>query len=173
MWRIAGLLCLVACSSGPQGSQPTHGGVAPTVTTPRVITARAKLPEAVKPLLPQHGIYIAGGGLVSSAWRVVIDADANTIYGGTASAANAPSFGTMDKEKRRELSPRNEVLLMRLAEDAWREVPPKDPGDPTADYDEIMIVVDGDDAFYLQGFGPIRRPLAAKAIIELRAAAGL
>jgi hypothetical protein len=143
------------------------------VTTPRAITPRAKLPDAVKPLLPQHGIYLAGGGLVSSAWRVVIDTDANTIYGGTASEANAPSYGKMDKEKRKDLSPRNEVLLMRLAEDAWREVPPKETIDPTVDYDEIMIVLDGDDAFYLQGYGPIRRPLAAKAIIELRAAAGL
>ena len=45
--------------------------------------------------------------------------------------------------------------------------------DPTADYDEIFVVLDGDDAFYLQGFGPIRRPVAAQAIIEFRAAAGL
>jgi hypothetical protein len=172
VWRIAALACIVACRE-PKASQPTHGGLAPTVTTKRVITPRAKLPEAIRPLLPQHGIYVAGGGLVSSAWRVVVDVDANTIYGGTARGANAPSFGKMEKEQTRALSQRNEVLLMRMAEDAWREVPPNERPDPTADYDEIFVVLDGDDAFYLQGFGPIRRPLAAKAIIELRAAAGL
>lgn len=172
MWRIA-LVALIACGGPQQPRPPDHGGLAPTVTTKRVITPRGKLPAAIRPLLPEHGIYIAGGGLVSSAWRVVVDVDKNTIYGGTASTPNTASFGPMEKEKTRDLSQRNEVLLMRLVEDAWREEPPKQPPDPTADYDEVMIVVDGDDAFYLQGFGPIRRPLAAKAIIELRAAAGL
>lgn len=142
------------------------------------VTPRAKLPAAIQKLLPKHGVYIAGGGLVSSAWRVVVDYDNKTIYGGQAAAgrggsANAPSFGPMSKEATNPLSQRNEVHLTKLGEDVWREAPPKDPVDPTADYDEIFIVLDGDDAFYLQGFGPIRRPVAAKAIIEFRAAAGL
>ncbi len=63
--------------------------------------------------------------------------------------------------------------MTKLGEDVWREAPPKEAVNPTADYDEIFVVLDGDDAFYLQGFGPIRRPVAAKAIIEFRAAAGL
>jgi hypothetical protein len=146
----------------------------PVVTDKRTsITPRSKLPDAIRPLLPAHGVYIAGGGLVSSAWRVVVDYDNKTIYGGTAKASNAPSFGKMTKEATSPLSPRNEVHLTKLAEDVWREAPPKDPPDPTADYDEIFVVLDGDDAFYLQGFGPIRRPVAAQAIIEFRAAAGL
>jgi len=137
------------------------------------VTPRSKLPPAIQSLLPTRGVYIAGGGLVSSAWRVVVDYDKRTIYGGSASEANAPSFGKMPEEATRELSPRNEVHLSKLAEDVWREAPPKEPGDPTADYDEIFVVLDGGDTFYLQGFGPIRRPVAAKAIIEFRAAAGL
>jgi hypothetical protein len=167
--RAALLVILVACSTPPDGPS----GPQPPVSTQRAITPRSKLPPAIATLLPMHGVYMAGGGLVSTPWRVVVDYDNKTIYGGTSKAANGPSYGAMDKEATRELSPRNEVHLIKLAEDAWRETPPKGPVDPTADYDEILVVLDGDDAFYLQGFGPIRRPLAAKAIIEFRAAAGL
>ena len=165
------LVLMVAVMTACGGGEP-----APRSTTnanARPVTPRSKLPAAILPLLPRHGVYIAGGGLVSSAWRVVLDLEAKTLYGGTASTSNAPSFGPMDKELRKDLSPRNEQLLMELANAAWNEVPPDEPLDATADYDEVFIVVSGDDAFYLQGFGPIRRPLAAKAIVELRAAAGL
>jgi hypothetical protein len=158
---------LVACASD---APSTTKSTPPTMTRP--ITPRSKLPAAIQPLLPQHGIYAAGGGLVSSAWRVVVDYDAKTIFGGTSAASNAPSFGPMDKENRRGLSAANETLLRQVAEDAWRE-PAERPVDPPADYDAILVVLDGDDTFYLQGYGPIRRPAAAKAIVELRAAAGL
>jgi hypothetical protein len=160
------LSLLLACGgSAPPPQQP--------VTSKRTITPRSKLPAAIQPLLPAHGIYIAGGGQVSAAWRVIVDLDKKTIYGGSAQRANSPSMGKMDKEDTRELSQRNQVHLTKLAEDVWREVPPKNPTDPTADYDEIFVILDGDDAFFLQGYGPIRRPIAAKAIIEFRAAAGL
>ncbi len=146
----------------------------PVVSTKRTeVTPRAKLPAAIQPLLPTHGVYIAGGGLVSSAWRIVVDYDKKTIYGGEQKATNAPSFGKMSNEATKELSPRNEVHLTKIAEDVWREIPPKGDIDGMADYDEIFVVLDGDDAFFLQGYGPIRRPVAAKAIIEFRAAAGL
>ena len=139
----------------------------------RQLTPRDRIPKVIQPLLPQHGIYAAGGGLVSSAWRVVVDRDAKTIYAGTAQGANAPSFGKMDTESTKALSPRNDTHLTELAEAAWREPPSKAPPRPTADYDEILIVVDGNDIFYLQGFGPIKQPASAKMIEELRAAAGL
>jgi hypothetical protein len=140
--------------------------------TDRKLTPRDQLPKVVQPLLPQHGIYAAGGGMVSSAWRIVVDRDAKTIYVGTAQGANAPSFGKMDKETTKPLSQRNDAHLMELAEAAWRE-PPGRPMNATADYDEVLIVVDGADAFFLQGYGPIQAPAAAKVIEELRAAAGL
>lgn len=142
------------------------------MTADRHITPRDNLPTVIKPLLPQRGFYAAGGGLVSSAWRVVVDRDAKTIFAGTAAGPNAASFGKLDSETTRPLSARNEAHLTELAEAAWRE-PPAAPSSPTADYDEILIIVDGEDAFFLQGFGPIRQPAAAKAILELRAAAGL
>ena len=169
MLRVLVLAVCVMAACG--GEQPPPR--AATNATTRPVTPRSKLPAAIQPLLPRHGVYVAGGGLVSSAWRVVLDLEAKTLYGGSASTSNAPSFGPMDKELKKDLSPRNEQHLMELANAAWTEVPPDEPLDPTADYDEVFIVVSGDDAFYLQGFGPIRRPHAATAIVELRAAAGL
>lgn len=169
----------VACSacSGPAEThdmtttKPGTKGTEPTTTLPT--TPRSQLPAAILPHLPMKGIYAAGGGLVSSAWRVVVDLDRRTVFGGSSQDANAPSYGKLDKETTRPLSAANEQLLWQLARDAWAEPPSQSPPRPTADYDEILVVVDGDDAFYLQGYGPIRQPRAAKAITELRAAAGL
>ncbi len=162
------LLLLASCADS--SAPPPQAPAAPAAE--RRITSRDKLPDVVKPLLPQRGFYAAGGGLVSSSWRVVVDRDAKTIYGGTAEGANSSSFGKMDKETTKPLSQRNDVHLAEVCEVAWREAPVKST-DATADYDEILIIVDGDNAFYLQGFGPIKSPGAAKAIEELRAAAGL
>lgn len=161
----------------PAETTPTEP--ATTDTTPAkppqapAATPRSRLPAAIQPHLPMKGIYAAGGGLVSSAWRVVVDLDRKTIFGGTSQGANTPSFGKLDKEATRPLTPANEKLLWKLAEDARAEPPATTPPRPTADYDEVLVVLDGDEAFYLQGYGPIRQPLAAKAITELRAAAGL
>ncbi len=162
------LLLLASCADS--SAPPPQAPAAPAAE--RRITSRDKLPDVVKPLLPQRGFYAAGGGLVSSSWRVVVDRDAKTIYGGTAEGANSSSFGKMDKETSKALSQRNDAHLTQVCETAWREPPSKDVVG-TVDYDEILIIVDGADAFYLQGFGPIQSPAAAKAIEELRAAAGL
>lgn len=168
MLRVLVLVSLLAC-----GETPPPPVKAPVVTAKRTeVTPRSKLPTAIQKLLPVHGVYIAGGGTMSTAWRVIVDYDKKTVYGGTA-GKSSPSYGAMAKEATNPLSPRNEVHLARVAEDVWREEPPKEQVDPTADYDEIFVVLDGDDAFFLQGFGPIRRPVAAQAIIEFRAAAGL
>jgi hypothetical protein len=161
---------VVACAPG---HEPEPRAAESPTTMQRPITPRSKLPPALLPLLPRRGVYAAGGGLMSSAWRVVLDLDAKTLYGGSAAADNAPSFGKMDKESTRPLTPANEQRLMQLAYAAWLEPRPGAPPAPTADYDEILIVLDGDDTFYVQGFGPIRRKLAAETITELRAAAGL
>jgi hypothetical protein len=167
--RLALLVLVASCADAPP---PPPAQPQTPMTADRRITPRDKLPEVIKPLLPQRGFYAAGGGLVSSSWRVVVDRDAKTIFAGTAEGPNAASFGKLDKEATKPLSQRNDTHLTELCEAAWREAPAK-PTDATADYDEILIIVDGGDAFFLQGFGPIKQPAAAKAIEELRAAAGL
>lgn len=167
--RFALVVVVVAgCSDSPSPAKP-----APPTAANRQLTPRDKLPDVIKPLLPQRGYYAAGGGMVSSAWRVVVDRDAKTIFAGTSAGANAASFGKMDTESTKPLSDRNDVHLTELAEAAWREPPSRDRQNATVDYEEILILVDGNDAFYLQGFGPITQPRAAAAIEELRAAAGL
>jgi hypothetical protein len=136
---------------------------------PRAITPRAQLPKAIQPLLPKHGIYAAGGGLTSSAWRVVVDADAASVRAGTSAKSNAPSTGALDTQASFTVPRGDLASLMALAETAWREPAPTAPPSPTADYDEVLIVVDGDDAFYLDGYGPIRRDAAAAVIKAVRA----
>jgi hypothetical protein len=132
------------------------------------------LPEALAPLVPTHGLYAAGGGLMSSPWRVVVDLDAGTIYGGESEKPNTPSLGKMDTEATKPLAAADRDRLKQLGLDAWAEPPPGGPpSPPIADYDEILIVANGDDVFFLEGYGPIRRPVAARALEELRAAAGL
>jgi hypothetical protein len=167
------LVFVCACgATEPRGEEPKPPR-STGETVPRVITPRSQLPSAIQPLLPKHGIYVAGGGFVSTPWRIVVDLDQKTIYSGTADEPNAPSFGPMDKENKKELSPRNGSHLMKLAHAAWVESPPKTPPDPIADYDEILIVLEDEETFFLQGYGPIRRPVAANAIVEIRAAAGM
>jgi hypothetical protein len=165
MTRVLVALLVAACAD--------HSAPKPAAPAQRAITAREKLPERVAPLVPQHGIYAAGGGLTSAPWRVVVDDDANTIYGGASAQAGGSSLGKLDREQTKPLTPRNKELLGKLANDAWSEPAPATPTDPTADYDEILIVADGDDCFFLEGFGPIRRPAAAHLIEMLRAAGGL
>jgi IPT/TIG domain len=140
---------------------------------PRAITPRAQLPKVIQPLLPKHGIYAAGGGLTSTPWRVVVDADAAIVRAGTSAKSNAPSYGPLDKQASVPIARADLASLIALGEAAWREPPPTTPPSPTADYDEILIVVDGDDAFYLDGFGPIRRDAAAAVIKAVRAAGKL
>jgi len=166
---VLGLVVLVGCASDE--GKPATKNTSNAMNRP--ITPRSKLPAAILPLLPRSGVYIAGGGLMSPGWRVVLDLDAKTIYAGSTSKRNSPSFGPMEKESKRDLSQRNQEFLMGLAHAAWSEPPSKDPPHPTADNDEIFVVLEGDDTFFLEGYGPITQPAAAKAIIELRAAGGL
>jgi hypothetical protein len=167
MTRLLVALLVVGCGTD---HSPAATPVAPAV---RPLTARNKLPANVAPLVPQHGIYAAGGGLTSAPWRVVVDDDANTLFAGASKQSNAPSFGKLEKEQTQPLSPRNKDYFAKMADDAWREPAPAAPAEPTADYDEILIVCDGPDCFFLEGYGPIKRPAAAKLIEMLRAAGGL
>ena len=149
MTRVLAVVLLVACAD--HSAPPAK----PVSAARRPITPRAKLPANLIPLVPQHGIYAAGGGLTSTPWRVVVDDD------------------RLEKESTQPLSPHNKDYLGKLADDAWREPAPTTPPEPIADSDEVVITCDGDDCFFLEGYGPIKRPAAAKLIEMLRAAGGL
>jgi len=78
-------------------------------------------------LVPNHGIYAAGGGLTSSAWRVVVDYDAKTIASGTTAQHGAPSYGKLDHEATKQLADADRDRLARRGNDAWLEPPPRTP----------------------------------------------
>jgi hypothetical protein len=155
----------MAASCGPSQAPPAK-------PAERTSIARRELPADIQPLVPQRGVYLAGGGEKSEVFRVVVDTDAKTIYSGKGPAA-APLHGKLPDERTRELTPRNEEHLMRLCGDAWGEGAAAAAPDPVEGYDEFFIVADGDRLFFLQGHGPIKQPKAVKAIEALRAAAAL
>lgn len=158
------IVLLVACGSAPPP--------APVQPAPRTSIARRELPPEIQPLVPQHGVYLAGGGEKSEVFRVVVDTDAKTITTGKAPAATK-LHGKLADEHTRELTPRNEAHLMRLCADAWSEPAPAKAPDPVEGYEEVFIVADGEELFFVHGRGPIQRPKAMKAIEALRAAAAL
>ena len=161
--RFVVVLLLVACAA-PQEPRIRRAEV--------VITSRAEVPAEYQKLLPKHGVLVAGGGDKSPVFRIVVDTDAKTIYTGKAPPAT-PLHAALAEERTRELTPRNEEHLMKLAVDARTEPPPAQAPERVKGYDEIFVVADGDHVFFLQGRGPITRPRAIKAIEALRAAAAL
>jgi hypothetical protein len=167
-------LVLVMILAGAAGA--SCGGSSPPPATqpgPRTSIARRELPPEIQPLVPRHGVYLAGGGERSEVFRVIVDTDAKTIYGGKAPAASPVHAPKLADERTRELTPRNEQHLMRLCADAWAEPAPAHDPDPVAGYDEFFVIADGDEVFFLHGHGPILRPKAKQAIETLRAAAAL
>jgi hypothetical protein len=159
------VMSIVGCGGSPQPA--TQEPVVMRTTVPR-----NELPTEIQPLVPLHGVYLAGGGASSTVFGVVVDTDAKTIYTGTA-PAGTPLHGTLAEERTRELTPANEQHLMKLCADAWTEPAPASPSDPVVGYDEILVVADNTELFFLHEQGPIKRPAAVKAIEALRAAAAL
>jgi hypothetical protein len=90
------------------------------------------------------------------------------IRAGEGKKSGASSIDLPDERKK--TLPEGELqALLDLADRAWREERSPNPH-PTADYDEILILADGDDTFFLEGFGPLRGGAAEKLIAKLRAA---
>ncbi len=161
--RLVVMLMLVACAANPppRPRQPD-----------RATVSRADVPVAIQKLLPKHGVLLAGGGDKSPVFRIIVDTDAKTIYSGKA-PPETPLHGALADERTRELTPPNEQHLMQLCMDAQSEPAPDVAPERVVGYDEILVIVDGDNVFYLPGRGPITRPHAVKAIEALRAAAAL
>lgn len=149
-------------------------------------------------MLPWQGIYAAGSGAISPAWRVVV-ALTGELHAGNNGKPGSSSTAAIDKKHRRLDVP---VLqeLVALADKAWREgdkatrakrgnakairakatpssaspqtgVPAHDPVGAGLDYGELLVVADGPQIFILDGQGPIVAPAAAALIKRLQAEA--
>jgi len=129
----------------------------------RPTMAREKLPKVVQPLLPERGIYAAGGGASSAAWRVTLTLGGDLVAGAATSGASFADMKT--SEKKLDATTLREVVT--LADRAWRE-PRTPPAHPAADYDEIVIFVDGKDAWLIEGYGPLSGGAAEALVTRLR-----
>lgn len=135
---------------------------------------REQVSAAVRALLPQHGLYAAGGGINSSAWRVIISTDSKppNFTWGTSSTKNASSCDAMmQKNGNGTLSEKDVEKLMKVAEEAKKDQPAKPL--MTMSYDEILVICEGDVCHKLNGYGPIQAKHAAELIKKMRSAAGL
>jgi hypothetical protein len=57
---------------------------------------------------------------------------------------------------------------MRLAEKAQREPMMNITTTPTSAYNEVLVTTEGERAFYLEGYGPIRPTAAADLVVDLK-----
>ena len=180
--RCALLAMLAACRSGPDPAIPAaddsiertqpprpRPNAMSFSSDPRPERDRRIVPQALAPQLPRRGIYAAGGGIVSSAWRGSIDLETANASFGQSTASGASSIGTMERQWSTQLDAQQLQTLVEAADAAWREPPPDGPPNPTADYSELLVLCDGDAIHYHDGYGPIRRPRAAELIERLRA----
>jgi hypothetical protein len=174
---ILAALSLVACTrtdasnnpAAPSSAESSAPAEAPEDDARRT-TKLDLVPSTIRPLLPKHGMYAAGGGNKATAWRTVVDLSAETVTTSSSQTVGALWFGKLDHEVTRPITEAEHVELIKLAERAWHEAMPT-LTNPTNDYDEVLVAVDGDDVFFQEGYGPIRPPKAAALVNKLKAIA--
>jgi hypothetical protein len=119
--------------------------------------------------LPKRGIAVKVGGLDGDS-EIIIDADAATLR------ERDELMSRKHSDTTRKLSAAQLDKLMKLADAAWREEPSGPMSDAT-DVREDLIVIDGDELFFLSGY-PITvsegaktgRPAASDAMRAIYAA---
>jgi hypothetical protein len=170
--RILAALSLAACSrgdnAGTSSANPSAAAEMPGDAGPRRTTGLDIVPETIRPHLPKHGVYAAGGGTSSTPWRTIVDLDANTVTTATSPAVGALYFTKLEKESTRPLTGTERAEVMRLAEKAQREPMMNITTTPTSAYNEVLVTTEGERAFYLEGYGPIRPTAAADLVVDLK-----
>jgi hypothetical protein len=141
-------------------------------THPHAVARKALItPHTDQASIPKHGIVVHSWGLGGDS-MVVIDQDASTMR------VVENIMGKDPSDKTRKLDRKRVDELMKVAFAAWHEDPTGDMPSAT-DIREDLIVVDGDEAFYLSGH-PITallseqetgRPAAARAMTAIYKAA--
>jgi hypothetical protein len=160
---------VLAAAPDPVPAPPGHPPAAVSFAKkPRRAQSRTVVPDEVLALLPWKGIYAAGGGSSSPAWRVVVTLEGDLRAGSNARPGSS-STAVLDK-KRVKLPPETLAALVKLADRAWREKPPRPPP-PADDYAEILVVADGEEVFVLDPKGPIGGGAAGELVARLQAEA--
>jgi hypothetical protein len=153
-----------AAPAGPDAAAPTKAAFS---RKPRRAQPRTVLSDDLQALMPWQGIYAAGSGVASPAWRVVVTVEGDLRAGSNAKPGSSP-IALVDK-KRRKLEPAVLADLMKLADRAWREKRGKDDENP--EYSEMLVVADGADVFQLDGKGPVKGGAAEELVQRLKAEA--
>ena len=128
--------------------------------------ARQHIPPGIRERLPARGIYAAGGGLTSAAWRVIVDFDARTLAR-SSGPRNGSTLGAMADTVVEPLEPSALAALRDASGQAFSEKAQL-PAQPSVDYEELLVLADGQSVRLINGFGPIRSPKAAALIALLR-----
>jgi hypothetical protein len=174
---ILAALSLAACSRSSDSAAPDAAPASSLTATPwpsRVYTGVRRntpldiIPVTIQPMLPKRGIFAAGGGTTTMPWRTIVDLDAGTVTTATSPNVGAAWFSKLEKESTRPVTGDERNDLTDLAEHAWREPMPT-IGTPAAGYDEVLVSVDGAQAFFLEGYGPITPTAAARLVGKLKA----
>lgn len=168
---IAGALSLVApralaqpmpCLAPPPADPPASFSRAPG----RIDTPLERIPEVVRNHLEHLTIYIAGGGMSSTPWRVKLSLW-GTLWGAEGDQHGGPSWGRLEREWTTGLLAPQLRELVAIADRVWRErVRP--PSDPTTSYGEVIAMRDGSEAFFRDGYGPIQSGAGRELIARLR-----
>lgn len=129
-------------------------------------TPLSRVPEVIRAGLPNQAIYAAGGGLTSTAWRVVLEVSGR-VTAGRGDSPGGPSHGPLPITWSAGVPFAQVRELVQLADRVWREA--RSPNlHPTADYDEVLAMRDDGDVFFAQGFGRLRGGAAEQLIARLR-----
>lgn len=132
-------------------------------------TPRDRIPAVIRNQLSDRMIYAAGGGMTSTPWRILLSLH-RTLTAAEGNQPGGASYGTLPITWSTRLLEPEARDLVTLADRAWREQ--RSPNQhPTADYDEVLAMRDGDEHFFAQGFGPLRGGAVEELIARLRAAA--
>ncbi|HUJ57011.1 MAG TPA: hypothetical protein VLX92_00805 [Kofleriaceae bacterium] len=159
--RWLALAVLVGCA--PAAAPPPAPRPPAPPATPRRVTPLAGVPDYVVQYLPAHGIYVDIGGEEGSE-TIALDRETGRLRVRLAHEGRPPAISE-------RALPRREVdRLWSLAEAAWREPPPP-AHERVLDFDELLAMRDGNDAFYLDGGGKITPPAAAELVEAMAKAA--
>jgi hypothetical protein len=134
---------------------------------PRDMASCDKAPKVVRPHLPKVGVYAAGGGLTSAAWRVSVDLRSGDARFGSNPKANSPSYGRMARQAFATL-PKDVITMLIARAESLQIAAIGVPGHPIVDYQELIVLTGANGCAVFDGYGPFVEGPARELITALR-----